>query len=110
MIAEVLEHLKVERVDDIPLLVASLRKMALVEKLDSRFPAHGNWTGQLTFGEVALVWLVFAISEGDHCLNHVEPWAADRLSLLGNLLGKEIRALDFSDDRLATLLEATADE
>jgi transposase len=110
MIAEALEYLKVERVDDIPLLVANLRKMAVVEMLDTRFPAHGNWTGQLTFGEVVLVWLAFAISEGDHCLNHVEPWAGDRLFLLGNLLGKEVRALDFSDDRLAALLEATADE
>jgi transposase len=109
MIATVLERLWVERADDIPLLLSSLRKMDLVEKLDACFPRHGNWTGELTFGEVAVVWLAFALSEGDHCLNHVEPWAAERLVLLSNLLGKHVRALDFSDDRLATFLEATAD-
>jgi transposase len=109
MIAAVLEHLRVERTDDIPLLVSSLRKMDLVEMLDARFPRHGNWTGELTFGEVAVVWLAFALSESDHCLNHVEPWAAERLTLLNHLLGKHVRALDFSDDRLAKLLEATAD-
>ena len=110
MIHELLEQLEIERTDDIPLLVGTLQKMRLAALLDAHFRTHGNWAGQLTLGEVVLVWLAFILSQADHRLNHVEPWAAQRLVLLSALLGKEVRALDFSDDRLAAILDALADQ
>jgi hypothetical protein len=71
-------------------------------------PTHGLWQGELSFGEVAGVWLMFITSQGDHCLSHVQPWAAERLSTLSARVGKPIRPLDFSDDRLAEMLDRLA--
>jgi transposase len=95
---------KTERVDDIPLLVAQMRKMRLAELIDEQFPAHGNWQG-LSIGQVVVVWLAYILSEGDHCLNHVESWAVGLLETLSTALGIAVRGLDFSDDRLAVVLD-----
>src|SRR5690348_375783 len=43
-------------------------------------------------------------TEGDHCLNHVEPWVAQHQGVLSALLGKPILPSDAHDDRLADLL------
>lgn len=61
---------RIERVDDIPLLLAQLAKMAVASRLDQHFPTHGNWQG-LSLGEVAVVWLAYVLSEGNHRLNSV---------------------------------------
>jgi transposase len=74
--------------------------------LDRHFPTHGNWAGDLTFGEVACVWLAYIVSTGDHRLNHLQDWAADRLEMLSACLSKPVRPEDFHDDRLADMLDA----
>ena len=66
---------KTERMDDIPLLLAQLERMHVGALLDEHFPTHGNWQG-LSLGTVSAVWLAFILSEGDHRLNHVQPWVA----------------------------------
>jgi transposase len=98
-----------ERVDDIPLLLAQLERMQVASLLDEHFPTQGNWQG-LSLGTVASVWLTFILSEANHRLSHVEPWAASRLSTLGAGVGHPVRALDFSDDRLATVLDYLSDD
>jgi len=55
---------------------------------------------------VSVVWLSHILSEGDHWLNHVEPWASGHLTCLQACLGQEVRSLDCSDDRLASILDA----
>jgi len=109
MIEKLIQLIHVERIDDIPLLLAQLARMQVAALLDKHFPTHGPWAGELTFGEVAVVWLAFMLSEGDHRLNHLETWAAQRLQMLAVCLGKQVRALDFSDDRLAAMLGALSD-
>jgi transposase len=106
MIEHILETIHLERIDDLPLLLAQLRRMRVIPLLDQHFPTHGNWAGDLTFGEVAAVWLAAIVSTGDHRLNRLEDWAAGRLEVLAACLGKPVRALDFHDDRLADLLDA----
>jgi transposase len=96
--------LKHERVDDIPLLLAQLGRMQVAKLLDEYFPTHGNWEG-LSLGQVVSVWVAFILSEANHRLGHVEPWAATRLQTLSTCLGTAVRALDFSDDRLAQALD-----
>ncbi len=93
-----------ERVDDIPLLLAQSQRMGIQELFDQHFPAHGNWQG-LSPGATLSTWLAHILSEGDHRLNHVQPWAANRLQCLSASLGQTVQALDFSDDRLAKLLD-----
>lgn len=100
----------IERVDDIPLLLAQLSKMGVASLLDEHFPVHGNWQG-LSLGEVAVVWLASILSEGDHRLSVVQGWAAGLLMTLRVCLGRpSLRALDVSDDRLGLVLERLGGE
>jgi transposase len=94
-----------ERVDDMPVLLAQLDRMGLQPLLDEHFSTHGNWVG-LSLGWVSVLWLTHILSEGDHRLNHVAPWAQQRLHTLQGCTGQPVHPLDVSDDRLATVLEA----
>jgi transposase len=96
---------RIERIDDVPLLLAQMAKMEVAPLLDKHFPTHGNWQG-LSLGQVAVVWLAYILSEGDHRLNSVRGWAAGLLMTLTVCLGTpRLRELDFSDDRLCLLLD-----
>jgi transposase len=101
------ETLKIttERVDDLPLLLAQLERMGVRPLLDEHFPTHGNWVG-LSLGWVTVIWLTHILSEANHRLNHVEPWAEQRLHTLRSCTGQLVHPLDLSDDRLAGVLEA----
>ncbi len=96
--------LRVEAVADLPILWATFQRLDLPATLDRHFPAPLHWKGPLTPGEVLAVWLLFIVSQGDHCLNHVESWVAEHQGTLAALLGKPIRPTDLHDDRLADWL------
>lgn len=100
-----------ERVDDIPLLLAQMERMGLPDLLDERFPTHGNWQG-LSQGWLASIWLAHVLSQQDHRLSHVQPWAEHCLLTLHRATGKPLRPLDFTDDddRLANLLRLFSDD
>jgi transposase len=98
-----------ERVDDIPLLLAQLERMGVQPVLDEHFPTHGNWVG-LSLGWVTVIWLTHILSEANHRLNQVEPWAMQRLQTLRGATGQRVHPLDLSDDRLAAVLEALSDD
>src|SRR3954464_7989890 len=96
--------LRVEAVADLPVLWATLQRLDLPATLDRHFPAPPHWNGPLTPGEVLAVWLLFLVSRGDHCLNHVQPWVAQHQGVLSALLGKPVRPTHAHDDRLADWL------
>ncbi len=98
-----------ERVDDIPVLIASSQRMGVAELLDKHFEVHGNWEG-ISFGEMMSGWLTHILSEADHRLNQVEGWAAERIETLRGCLNPKLCALDFSDDRLAAGLDLLSDD
>lgn len=98
-----------ERVDDLPLLVAQMEHMELPNSLDAHFRVNGNWTG-LSPGWTAALWLAHILSQADHRLSYVQPWAAAHLHTLQHLAAQPVRALDFSDDRLAWLVAAFSDD
>ena len=98
-----------ERVDDLPVLLTQLDKMSVATLLDEHFPGHGNWRG-LSLGITCVVWLGHILSQANHRLNHVEPWAEKRLTALQACLGQPVRALDWSDDRLACILDKLSDD
>src|SRR5947209_7799279 len=100
--------IRVERVEDLPVLWASLQRLGVSELLDRHFPTHHLWRGELSFGEVVSVWLVFLLTQADHRLSRLQPWAEQNLLTLQALLGKTVRPLDFHDDRLADILAALA--
>jgi transposase len=93
-----------ERVDDIPAIIAHLKKMHVAEGLDTHFPTNGNWQG-LSLGWTTVVWLTFILSEGDHRLWRVEPWVKEHPRTLRQCIGSTVRPRDLADDRLATILD-----
>jgi transposase len=95
---------RVEVVADLPVLWATLQRLDLAATLDRHFPAPANWKGPLTPGEVLAVWLLFVLSQADHCLSHVEPWVAQHHGTLSALLGKPVLPVALHDDRLADWL------
>jgi transposase len=79
-------------------------KMNIAALLDKHFSLHGNWQG-LRLGQIVVVWIAYILSEGDHRLNSVQGWVAGMLMTLTICLKAEgLRELDFSDDRLAIVL------
>src|SRR3954470_3844161 len=97
--------LRVEVVADLPVLWATLQRLDLAASLDRLFPPPRHWKGPLTPGEVLALWLLFILSQGDHCLNHVEPWVAQHQGTLSALLGEAVLPVHLHDDRLADCLD-----
>ncbi|MCI0524248.1 MAG: IS1634 family transposase [Acidobacteria bacterium] len=93
-----------ERVDDIPVIIALLLKMRVVELIDQHFPTNGNRTG-LSLGQMCVIWLTFILTQADHRLNQVQPWVAEHQTTLSRCLDCEVQARDCTDDRLAAGLD-----
>lgn len=96
---------KIEHIDDLPLLAARLKEMGVPELINKHFPTRQGWRG-VSPGKVITGWLLYILSEADHRLSHVEAWAAQRLSVLSAILEEpQLNVLDFSDDKLGRLLD-----
>lgn len=89
-----------ERVDDVPLLLAHMQRLALPTILDTHFPGHGNHQG-LRLGWLVTVWLAHILSRADHRLNRVRPWADQLPTTLNAVLPQPLRPTDLTDDRFA---------
>jgi transposase len=98
-----------ERVDDIPVLAANMEKMGIAGLVDEHFQAHGNWGG-ISLGGVCCGWLVHILSEADHRMNHVQPWAEKRGETLRGCFGGAVSAQDFTDDRLEIVLDGLSED
>jgi len=94
----------IERVDDLPALFGLLQQMRIQVIIDDIITPHGNWGG-LTPGWVITIWLMHILSEQSHCMEPVQDWVAKHLVTLCCLSKEEVKALDFSDDRLALCLQ-----
>ncbi len=93
-----------ERVDDIPLLIGLAQRLRLSEILERHLGNHGNHQG-LSNGQLAVVWLAYILSEGDHRKSSVEEWAWQHRQTLERLLGQPIRQTECNDDRLGIVLQ-----
>lgn len=97
--------MEIELLDDLPLIGNQLQEFGLEKLFNQYFPDHGLWKG-VNGGKLAVGWLMYILTEGDHKLSHVEDWAALRIKTLGAILGESaLRSQDFSDDRLGRLLD-----
>src|SRR4051812_11557968 len=97
-----------ERVDDVPLLLGFLIKLRLPEALDRHLPPHPLHRG-LSNGWLISAWIAYILSHADHRKSPVQA-RADRLRhTLETLVGQDIRAVEFSDDRLTLVLKRLAD-
>ena len=98
-----------ERVDDIPLLQAQMQRMGLARLLDAHFPTHGNRQG-VSLGVVTTIWLTHMLSQADHRMNRVQPWAERRLETLRGCSDATLEVRDLGDDRLADVLRHLSDD
>ncbi len=55
--------------------MAQQQTMGIPGLLDETFEIHDNWKG-LAFGPVVTSWLSHILTETDHRMSHVQPWAA----------------------------------
>ena len=94
-----------ERIDDLPVVIHWLEKMAVQKWLDEELPTpHGNRQG-LSYGQLAVLLLTYIISQSDHRLCAVEPWVKAHHQSLEGATGWAIDLKDATDDRLADLLK-----
>ncbi len=101
--------IRTERVDDIPLLLAQMQRMGIASLLDAHFPTHGNRQG-LSLGTVTTIWLTHVLSQADHRMNRVQPWAERRLETLRGCSETQLEVRDLGDDRLADVLRHLSDD
>jgi transposase len=92
-----------ERVDDVPVIIGMGRQLGLDTILNHHLGTHGLQQG-MDNGQLALGWLGYILSQGDHRKSAVQEWANDNAQMLGKLLGRPIREVEFSDDRLGGVL------
>lgn len=102
-------EIRTERADDIPLLIYQQQKMGIPDVLNEVIHPHGHREG-LSVGWLATVWLSYILSEGDHRMSEVEPWAEQQRHTLQALLPEPVGVKDFTDDRLADVLRYLSDD
>lgn len=97
-----------ERIDDIVLLLHLMIQMELPALLNEQFPRHWKQEG-LDWGWVAIIWLAYILSEGDHRKVWVRDWVNQCRQMLEQVCDIRIRETDFSDDRLSIMLTHLSD-
>ena len=96
--------IRVERVDDVPLLIGQMLKMGLAEILEKHIPTH--WKPRnLSWGLTTIIWLGYIYRCGDHRKIAMEKYVEGMQDTLSSLAGQKIEPLDFSDDRLSCWLK-----
>jgi len=98
-----------ERIDDLPLLFEQMQMLEIAPILDRNLKPHGNRKGT-TFGWTSAIWLAHILSRGDHRMNHVRGSVQQAFHTIQACVPVPIQDLDFTDDRLADVLEALSDD
>ena len=95
-----------ERIDDIPLLLRWLLDMQIDQIIDAVLKSpHGNRQG-LSYGQLTVVFVAYILTECNHFLSPVRDWVTRHQHALTQALGCPIRDTDFTDERMAALLDA----
>ena len=74
-------NIRQERIDDIPLIIGIGKQLGLMEILERHLGTHGLQQG-LHNGQLALGWLGYILSQGDHRKSAVQEWAQDNVCTL----------------------------
>lgn len=94
----------IERVDELPMLIYWLMQMQVDVIIDRVLPhPHPNRQG-LSYGQLALLFVVYLISLRNHRLCGMEEWVNDHQAVLQLSTGWTIGAKEATDDRLGDLL------
>ena len=103
------EEARIERLDDMPVLLALQHRLGLASVIDRHIRRH--WLHQgLSIGQLIVGWNTYVLSQADHRKVRVRAWATEHQDLLAELLGAPIRDTDFTDDRLGQVLTHLSDD
>ncbi|MBU1748954.1 MAG: DUF4277 domain-containing protein, partial [Chloroflexi bacterium] len=103
------EEAYIERLDDLPLLLALQQRLDLASVIDRHIRRH--WLHQgLSIGQLVVGWAAYILSQADHRKVRVREWAAEHPDLLAEWLDAPIRDTDFTDDRLGQVLTHLSDD
>lgn len=99
-----------ERVDDLPLLFGVMTKLGLAEVIDGVLGEH--WLHQgVSNGWLAVLWLAYILSEGDHRKSGVQDWVERHETTLTQWMGQPLRSgIEANDDRLGIVLRHLSDD
>jgi transposase len=92
-----------ERLDDLPVLIEWLKQMKVDTIIDDHTHTHRLWGG-ISKGLLGLTWIAHMMMTGDHRKVRLNEMLQRNRRSLGVLLGCEMRASEFNDDRLGRLL------
>lgn len=95
---------RIERVDDLPLILTWLLNMHVSEIIDGIWHAHGQRQG-LSYGKLALLFVAYIIHQRTHRLMKMEGWLNDHRTVIEQVTGWPIRPKEATDDRLGLLLD-----
>lgn len=92
-----------ERVDDFPLLLATMLQLGLPDIFDHHLKRHGLHQG-LSWGWIASIWLAHLLTKSNHRKQPVQAWVKQAHETIEKITGQKVCDLDFTDDRLTLLL------
>lgn len=75
-----------ERIDDFPLLLATMQQIGLPEILDRHLTRHGLQRG-LSWGWIGTIWLAHILSQGDHRKLPVQAWTRQARETIVRIAG-----------------------
>lgn len=94
---------KIERVDEIPLILHWLKVMRITEIIDTIWHPHGNWQG-LSYGKLAVLFITYVIHSLNHRLSGMEEWVIKHKTVLEQITGWEIGDKDATSVRLGIMI------
>lgn len=100
---------RIERVDDLPLILHWLQKMKVQPTIDAIWKTHGNWNGS-SYGQLAVLFLAYVLHTRLHTLSGMEEWVVHHHTVLTQATGWDIGLKDATDDRLGSLLGALGED
>ena len=99
-----MSEIRIERVDELPLILTWVLKMRIVEMIDGIWQAHGQWEG-LSYGQLALLFVTYIIHQRSHRLMKMEGWLNDHRTVIEQVTGWKIRPKEATDDHIGLLLD-----
>lgn len=102
-------EMRIERVDNLPIIITWLLKMRVHLIIDALWSQHGNWQG-LSYGQLALLFVAYVIQRRTHRLMGMEEWLNDHRTVIAHSTGWKIGEKEATDDRLGLLLTALGED
>jgi hypothetical protein len=93
---------KVERIDELPIILTWLKTMKIDILIDDIWSSNANWQG-LSYGKLAVLFITFVVSSFNHRFSYMGKWVVEHKIVLEKITGWTIGDKDATDDHLGIL-------